>query len=236
MIKRKLCLLLSLSLCLTGCSSLTMNTSESSQVAEYIAYSLLKYHKPESIVVSEQFTESEENVQEPVATDDKKEDVQASPSVQPENSKPEVTPTEDTKVISAGELFGSSDFQISIRNKGLYKSYPKDSSSTYFSLSASAGKKILVLALSAKNTGTTKQQFRTSGTGLGFALAGKAQNKALVTILEHDIHFVKSMVKPGKSIHTLLFFEVDENFSLDNVKVTLSKSGKSIDVPVKNES
>lgn len=237
MIKRKLCLLLGFSLLLTGCSSMTMTTSESGQVAEYIAYSLLKYQKAETVVIddTDKVKDAEEN---PQTTEDNKENqmnVSASPSVAPSTDKPEVTPTESVQAVGAGELFGSKDFQISIRSKGLYKSYPKNSASDYLALSAKDGKKILVLELIAKNTGTSDQVFRTSGTELGYALAGKESKKALVTILEHDIHFVKSTVKPGKSLKTLMFFEVKSNYKDKDMKVTLSKADKTIDIPVKSK-
>lgn len=239
MIKKRLCLLLGFSLFMTGCSNATMTMSESGQVAEYIAYSLLKYHKGETVIVSNADKEekTEENTKEPVVPALEEPAVTGLPVVQPVTDEPDpvVDSGKERKVQNAGELFGSSDFQISVRNKGLYQSYPKNSSSTYFSLSANAGKKILVLEVTAKNTGASNQVFKTSGTGMEYALAGKESQKALVTILERDIHFMKSAVKPGKSVKSRMFFEVNRDFKEKDIKVTFTNEGKSVSVSVKSK-
>ena len=40
-------------------------------------------------------------------------------------------------------------------------------------------------------------------------------------------------MKSGKGLSALLLFEVDKNFKADNLKVTVSKAGQSVDIPVK---
>ena len=142
-----------------------------------------------------------------------------------------VTPEENNS--TAGELFGNRDFKVTVRNKGLYTSYPKDASNTYFASTANKGKKLLVLELSAKNTGNTNQTFKTSGAGLNYTLEELESDKALTTILEHDIHFVKKTVKSGKTIKSLIFFEVDKSFDDSSLSLIISKAEESVTVPVK---
>lgn len=238
MIKRRLCILIAFSFLLTGCSSLNMTQAESGQVAEYIAYSLLKYHKSPNVFVTETSTpdDKSDNTQEvtpslaPSSATPTQENVNTTSSTPVQSPAGTMAPENNKK--SAGELFGSKNFQISVHSKGLYASYPKNSSSTYFSLSANKNKKLFVLELKAKNTGSTSEVFKTSGTGLGYTLNDESSNKALVTILEHDIHFVKETVKPGKSIKSLVFFEVDKDFDEANAKLTLTKSGDTVSVSI----
>ncbi len=234
MFKRKLCFLLAFSFLLTGCSSVSMTQAESGQVAEYIAYSLLKYHKNPGAFVSKQDKKKDledkvtEEVVSAVPTGNSNTNsattepiVSSSTTVAPENYNSGV-----------GELFGSKDFKVSVRRKGLYTSYPKNASSTYFALTAKEGKKLFVLELSAKNIGDTNQIFKTRGVGLEYAINEESSNAALVTILEHDIHFVKETVKPGKSIKALIFFEVDERFDDSSCSISISNAEKSVTVPV----
>lgn len=232
MIKRRLCILLAFSLLLTGCSSVSMTKTESGQVAEYIAYSLLKYHESPEVFVTNTKTPSEEPEasNEPVSTTEPPQ--QNNATAKPDASQTPGAGTQEP-AANAGALFGSKNFAISVKSKGEYESYPKNSSSTYFSLSANEGKKLLVLELTAKNTGESKEVFKTSGSALGYLLNGSSNDKALVTILEHDIHFVKSAIKPGKSLKTLIFFEVDNNFNSENLSLTLQKSSQSVKLSVK---
>lgn len=231
MIKRKLCCMLIFSFLLTGCSSVKLSQTESGQVSEYIAYSLLKYNDNPDVLI----TDTAES--EAPAESSEKPSVNNTTEEQASTSKPVSTTstpsTEAVKTVTAGKIFGSDDFQISIQNKGLYDSYPEDNSSTYFSLSATSGKKLLVLELKIKNTGSKAQAFKTSGSGLSYTLNGDNSQKALVTLLEDDVHFFKTSVKSGKGLSALLLFEVDKNFKADNLKVTVSKAGQSVDIPVK---
>lgn len=233
--RRKFCIFLAFSFLLTGCSSVTMTQTENSQVAEYIAYSLLKYHKSPDVFIMEDTgkntEETEEKEEQPVPS--------AAPVTQDKNtvtSQPSPEPSNESsieKTVTAGELFGSKDFQVSVKNKGMYESYPENGASTYFSLSASKGKKLLVLELKAKNTGNSDQVFKTSGKNLKCTLGGDSSNEALVTILEHDIHFIKETVKPGKSIKCLLFFEVGKKFDVSKADLDIDNAGKSVTLHVK---
>ncbi len=68
---------------------------------------------------------------------------------------------------------------------------------------------------------------------MSYTLNDESSNKALVTILEHDVHFIKETVKPGKSIKSLVFFEVDKDFDEADAKLTLTKSGDTVSISVK---
>ncbi|SET04597.1 hypothetical protein [[Clostridium] polysaccharolyticum] len=236
--KRKFCIFLAFSFLLTGCSSVTMTQTENSEVAEYIAYSLLKYHKSPDVFVMEdtekKTEENEEKENQPVSSAAPVTQIQNTATSQPgpETDAGNADSLEE-KTVTAGEVFGSKDFQISVKNKGMYESYPKNGVSTYFSLSASAGKKLLVLELKAKNTGNSDQIFKTGEKNVTYTLDGDNSNEALVTILEHDIHFVKETVKPGKSKRYLLFFEVGKKFDVSKADLNIDNAGKSVTLHVK---
>lgn len=233
MFKRKLCFLLACSFLLTGCSSANMTQAESGQVAEYIAYSLLKYHNNPGAFITE--TEKpvapEAEASAGIASIQPATGNNTSASAQPAVS-PSATVVPEQKNATAGEVFGNKDFQVTVRRKGLYASYPKNASSTYFALTPEKNKKLLVLELKAKNTSNSDLVFKTSGAGLEYVLEGSDSNEALTTILEHDIHFVKETVKPGKHVKSLIIFEVDKNFDDSKLSLSISKAEKSVTVAV----
>lgn len=232
MMKRKLCVIVMFSFLLTGCQGTQLTKTESGQISEYIAYSLLKFNDSPDLVN----TQAEEPIEDAAASEkpveaSKKPAVEEPASNTPDTVKTE-TQAEAGKETSAGALFGSNDLKISVKNSGLYDNYPKNSSSTYFSLTASSSKKLLVLELTVKNKGSETAAFRTSNSGLEYTLDGSSE-KALVTLVEKDIHFFKTNLKSGKSLKGLVIFEVDKNFHADNLNLVISKDGDSVTIPVK---
>lgn len=233
MIKRKLCIIVAASLLLTGCQGTELTKSESGQIAEYIAYRLLKYNDNSELLMT-QLEESDKS-EEPVETSKEpvQDDKATSGAVQTSQPTSSATVKEDGDTVSSvGSLFGSSDFKLSIKLNGLYQSYPKNSSSTYFSLTANSGKKLLVLDVTIKNSGSSKKTFQTTGKNIEFTLAD-SDARALVTLLEEDIHFMKEEIKSGGKRKAIIVFEVDKNMKTDNLKLSVAKDGQSVDVSVK---
>ena len=232
MIKRRLCAIVLTSMLLTGCQSTDLTKSESGQIAEYIAYSLLKYNDSPEMLVTK--TEAADKSKEPIEVSKEPVEQEKLDSNTAQTSSPASSADvkADKESISAGTLFGSSDFQLSVRKKGLYQSYPKNSSSTYFSLTAQSGKKLLVLDVTVKNSGSSKRTFKTADAGLEYSLNGNSA-KALVTLLKNDIHFIKQEIKSGAKSKAIIVFEVDKNIKMDNLKLTVTKDGQSVDISVK---
>lgn len=227
MIKRKLCIIVAASLLLTGCQGTELTKTESGQIAEYIAYRLLKYNDSSEMLITKT-EESVETSKEPVQEDKLAAD--NAQTGQPTSSA--AAKTESDTATSVGSLFGSNDFKLSFKLNGLYDSYPKNSSSTYFSLTANSGKKLLVLDVTIKNSGSSKKTFQTSGKNIELTL-GDSDARALVTLLEDDIHFMKENIKSGGKKKAIIVFEVDKNMKTDNLKLTVARDGKSVDISVK---
>lgn len=227
MIKRKLCIIVAASLLLTGCQGTELTKTESGQIAEYIAYRLLKYNDSSEMLITKT-EESVETSKEPVQEDKLAAD--NAQTGQPTSSA--AAKTESDTATSVGSLFGSNDFKLSFKLNGLYDSYPKNSSSTYFLLTANSGKKLLVLDVTIKNSGSSKKTFQTSGKNIELTL-GDSDARALVTLLEDDIHFMKENIKSGGKKKAIIVFEVDKNMKTDNLKLTVARDGKSVDISVK---
>lgn len=227
MIKRKLCIIVAASLLLTGCQGTELTKTESGQIAEYIAYRLLKYNDSSEMLITKT-EESVETSKEPVQEDKLAAD--NAQTGQPTSSA--AAKTESDTAMSVGSLFGSNDFKLSFKLNGLYDSYPKNSSSTYFSLTANSGKKLLVLDVTIKNSGSSKKTFQTSGKNIELTL-GDSDARALVTLLEDDIHFMKENIKSGGKKKAIIVFEVDKNMKTDNLKLTVARDGKSVNISVK---
>lgn len=232
MSKRKLCLVLIFSFLLTGCSEASMSQTESGQVSEYIAYSLLKFnHNPDMLITKTEEKEKENSEAVSQEKNEMPEKVEVSNSPvsatnQPSTEKPEEKP------ITAGDVFGNGALTVKVSKSGLYDSYPKDSKDAYFSLSSSKGTKLLVVELTIKNTSKKNVKFKTNQNGMSYSISG-SKDKALTTLLEDDIHFFNKTLKPGKSVKAKLVYQVKDNYDLNTGKIQISNSDKNVELPIK---
>lgn len=229
--KRKLCFVLIFSFLLTGCSEAPLSQTESGQVSEYIAYSLLKFnHNPDMLITkTEEKKEDSEAVSQEKNETPEKVEVSNNP-VNPTNNPDVEKPAE--KPITAGDVFGSSALSVKVTKSGLYDTYPKNEKDSYFSLSSSKGKKLLVVELTIKNTSKKDVKFKTNQQGMSYSISG-SKDKALTTLLEDDIHFFNRTVKPGKSVKAKLVYQVKDNYALNTGKIQISDSDKNVELPIK---
>lgn len=224
--KRKLCLLLIFSFLLTGCAEISMTQTESAQISEYIAYSLLKFNNNPDMLITKNEEENKDS-SEAVSQIKNEETEKAEASKNPTNQSNTEKPLE--KTVTAGDVFGNEALSVKVSNSGLYDSYPKGDS--YFALSASKGKKLLVIDLTIKNEGSKAVKFKTNSGGLSYSVNGSS-DKALTTLLENDIHFFNKSIKPGKSVKAKLVYEVGKSYKLDTGKIQIANSNKSVELPI----
>lgn len=234
--KRKLCMVLIFSFLLTGCSGRELTKAESGQVAEYMAYTLLKYNDDPGIL----------SVKTPVSSEPVKVSVKLeTPNEQDKTPVPSqtVTPSKNPvhtetvgHVANAGEIFGDSALNVSIHNGGFYHSYSGSENDRVFSLTAASGKKLLILNVTLENTKDSSVRLDTSNAVIEYRLNGESDRKSLTTLLENDIHFVRTTLDSEKRTKAVLVFEVPkdyQNSDVKEVKMVKGKSGTTVTIPIK---
>lgn len=102
---------------------------------------------------------------------------------------------------------------ISFLGQKTYDYYPEDGDEAGFGLSASAGKKLLVLSFSLENTGEQAQEVDLNFPELKFYITvnGEYTRRAMTTILLNDLFTYSGTLEAGGSAETVLVIEVDES-------------------------
>lgn len=102
---------------------------------------------------------------------------------------------------------------ISFLGQKTYDYYPEDGDEAGFGLSASEGKKLLVLSFSLENTGEQEQEVDLNFPELRFYITvnGEYTRRAMTTILLNDLFTYSGTLEAGGSAETVLVFEVDES-------------------------
>lgn len=230
--KKKLCFVLIFSFLLTGCSGVSLSQTESGQVSEYIAYSLLKFNKNPDMLITTKEENKDNSESESQMKPEQTANVEESKNPASQLSTQKPAKEQEEKNVTAGDVFGNSALSITVTKSGFYANYLEDDTQSYFSLSAEKGKKLLVIDLKVKNTSSKAVKFKTNSAGMSYSVSG-SQDKALTTLLENDIHFFNTTIKPGKSVDAKLVYQVDEKYDLDTCKIKISNSDKSVELPVK---
>lgn len=208
---------------LTGCGNRIpdMTEEQAKQIGEYAAVTLLKYdanHRSRLV--------DEETI---IAYDKKQQEIKewmAQQSVKPETEG--MKPVEDTPTV---ELNGQTSSQQATKSLAesltvpegigvaylgykLCESYPDDGSAgEYFTLDASAGKKILVLEFSVENPTASNVgvDFFSKDAVYSVKVGEGKQYSAMTTMLLDDMSTYTGTIKAGGSQHMVLLFEVEQS-------------------------
>ncbi len=207
-------------LVLVGCGETypELTEEESVLIGEYAATTLLKYDANNrsrlvDVAVIEEHDRKEQAKQEQVAT---------TPEQTPEGMKP----VDDTPVIELGSGDNVANNVVSIdacmaAPEGIdivytgYRfcdTYPdNDSASTYMTLDASAGKKLLVVEFEVSNTTDSKigVDFFSKSSAFNVNAGSEKAIKSMTTMLLDDMSTYVGVIEAGKSRKLVLLFEVD---------------------------
>ena len=167
-------------------------------------------------------------------------DPEQTPEPVPTKEPGGMDPVDDTPVIGAGGQAGSSGgssieetlelpegISITFLDHALHNSYPEGDS--YFAMTATEGKKLLVLNFSISNVSGQDQTVDLLHTADEFRITvnGDFTRRALLTGLESDLSTFEGTVSAGESTTVVLVIEVDDSVA-ENIT--------SISVNVKNNS
>lgn len=242
---RKLSVLVSLLfvLSLTGCAAkYNLSEQDTNLVAESVAGILLNYDynyreqalllpKTEVFPTTEPDTSSEDMVDEN-KVDDNVDDASDNGNLSEEDQlNSDETAIEE---FALSEVIGDANIDIQYKGHGLFLSYPNDSNNSYFSLTASKGRQLLVLTFSAKNVTEEIQSLNLMDSKVRFRLNindNKTVNP-LYTVLENSLMFINLEIGPGKEEEAILIFEINPDDVTSSV-FTASRDDMSYQVRVK---
>lgn len=163
----------------------------------------------------------------------------------PTESQPEepsgMAPVDDTPVVdSAGkeeraavssytleEVAGLPEgVEVAFTERGIYDNYPEESD--FFSLNASAGRKLLVLHFSITNTGEQEQNVDILGSGAVFSVTVNETytRRALTVVALNDLSTYEGTIAAGEKADAILVIEVGAD---------LAENISSVSLQVKNE-
>ena len=219
---RKLSVLVSLLfiLSLTGCAAgYNLSEQDSNLVAESVAGLLLKYDynyreqalllpKTEATPAAEPDKSSEDLVKID-KVDDNVGDITDNVDLSEEdklNSDEAVI-----KEFALSEVIGDANIDIQYKEHGLYSSYPTDTENSYFSLTPTQGRQLLVIAFTAKNDTDEIQSLNLVDSKVRFRLSIN-ENKTvnpLYTVLENSLLFIDLEIGPHKEEEVVLVFEIN---------------------------
>lgn len=221
---------------LSGCAENQipeMTEEEMRAVGEYVAYALTKYDAGRSSRLMD-LPPIEEESKAPVSTPAPEETVGMDPvddtpvvdasgaqTAEGEQSAEEVS-------YSAEEVMGFPEgVVLKYTGQEICDSYPADSDA--FAVTATEGKKLMILKFSITNTQEqeTKVDLLSSQTSYRISIGEERSRRALATLLPNDMAFYADTLPAGGSAEVVLVTEVDES---------LAESGAPVAVQLKNES
>lgn len=211
------------SIILTGCGNMIpeMTKEEEQAVGEYAAMVLLKYdanHRSRLVdlsLIEESEEENHGGIEEPIATP-------APIVIEEAPSVPVINPAGDAQssVSSISQFFGLPDgVTVDYKDMKVCDSYPDDGQTGgFFSLDASAGKKLLVLGFDLTNNSGVEQSIDILDKSpvCKVTVNGSYTRTALMTMLTNDLSTYIGNVGAGVTEDVVLLIEIDQDMA-DNV-------------------
>lgn len=242
---RKLSVIVSLLfiLSLTGCATeYNLSEGDTNLVAEGIAGLLLKYdynYREQALLLPKievpNSTVSDAS-SEDVADEDKVEDMTIDVADEGNSSDMEELNIDEPTIQESTltEVIGDDNIEIQYKDYGLYPTYPANDVNSYFSLTASKGRQLLVLTFTAKNVTDESQLLNLMDSKVKFKLNindSKSVNP-LYTFLENSLMFINYEIGPQKEEELILVFEINPE-DVNTSSFTASRDDMSYEVKLK---
>ncbi|HBA49599.1 MAG TPA: hypothetical protein DCZ91_17745 [Lachnospiraceae bacterium] len=212
---------------LTGCAENQipdLSGDEIQAIGEYVAVTMMKYDINHRSRLMDLTVLDEDYVPE-------------DPTETQEPEEPSgMAPVDDTPVVdSAGkeeqaavssytleEVAGLPEgVEVAFTERGIYDNYPEEGD--FFSLNASAGRKLLVLHFSITNTGEQEQNVDILGSGAVFSVTVNETytRRALTVMALNDLSAYEGTVAAGEKADAILVIEVDADMAENISSVSL---------------
>lgn len=241
--KLGLALTMTAALCMTACGSTIpdMTEEENAQVVEYAAGLLLKYDEnhhgrlvEEAEIIVEENSEDavEEQIQpqeEPVREEEQEETMAETPVID--------VSEEENKISynSIEEFYGISDVWMIYEGYEVKDIYPdSETEEMFFAMTATEGRKLLVLEFDVVNVGTVDKNLDMLSVGAKFKVSvnGSAPRYALTTMLMNDLASYTGTIPVGASEKLVLVVELPEEDvqSIEKLSLVMKKGAEDATV------
>ncbi|MCI9651960.1 hypothetical protein [uncultured Acetatifactor sp.] len=224
---------------LSGCAENQIpdvSEEEMRAIGEYVAYTMVKYDVGHGSRLMDLPPVEEMDEQAPVPTRSPEETVGMDPvdDTPVVDASGEVVTDEGQSIeepsYSAEEVMGLPEgVALSFAGQEICDSYPADSD--YFAVTATEGKKLLVLKFSLTNTleQETSVDLLSSQTAYRISVDGGRAGRALSTMLPNDMAFYADTLPAGASAEAVLIVMVDADTaeSISSVALHLKNESKS---------
>lgn len=240
------CFLAAMCLCMGGCNSdiPEMKENETELITEYATHLLVKYgDNSDTGLLNDMRLESEmareeimrERTRNMLAArnnllNGQKQDESASTSEESsQNETLAETTIAEPAIESMDSFFELSDISISYTTAELCDTYPKDErEDDILSISASQGKKLLVVSFLATNTSEQDVELDLfSKEGHYYAsVNGNSKVEAYTTLLLDDLSTYYGNIESGETEELVLLFEVEEQEQIDTLELDVRQGEK----------
>lgn len=237
---------------ITACSTeIPLDDSNTEVVAEYVSDLLLRYGSDTQnklVYVSPSIEPSASPSAKPTESTSKQETPTKAPTKddsKPATPVPSKSPTASTSdgkddnkftvnttPVSIEKIYGQSDVEFTIKSREEYDSYPKNASA--YSLTAKDGYKVLIITMTAKNTGDKTAKLELDKSNVTYKLCVEDKwYSSLNTILENDAQYLDVSLAPGKTTDFIIAFEVEEKANTKGSTMVLLQDTNSCEINVK---
>lgn len=242
--KRMYAVTLAASVVLTGCASVPdLSDKDSEMISQYIAGAVLNgsdnykyafnYDKsllePTPVPTPEPAPEPETGEQEPGSTSPGT--VMAGNQGGSGNSQAGGSTMPVTQKASLSEVYNVTGINV---NPVSYET-KKNILTSYSSISADNGKKLVIVSFRFKNTSSGAKKVNLARKDISYSLTigGESYGAPMFTIAEGDMLSFNEKIAAGKSKKGVLIFQVDSSVKVKNIVVKAVKGNKEATVSVK---
>lgn len=211
---------------LSGCGNAIpeMDEETKAMVISYAADMVQKYDSNQEVRLQTLTVTEEEDVQEEESQISDKEEAEETAGSQEAPAQQETDPgqgagqqtevtdnTLENTQVTLDSFLQLDAFHFSYEGYEICDSYPTSGTEAYFSLSATAGNKLLVLKFKAENQRQTEETLDMIQTGIRCKVQTGGETKnALVTMLLNDFANYQDTVAPGESVELVVVCEISE--------------------------
>lgn len=215
--KRFVCVLVCISLCLTGCGSIQLTDNERGMISEYAAYVVLKHNRLYHSRLQDEVYETEPETTAVIQTSQPTTDETGGSGASSNSME-----TESINALARG--LGLEGFEAEYTGYSTMNTYADD----YFNFSATEGKTLLILHFNITNPSEQEKEANVLVNQFKFRCTVNHEKRvgSQLTMLLNDLYSFKEVLAPGETKEAVLVFQIPEKYE---------NAIEALDLTVKNE-
>ncbi len=202
--KKLLCLLACVSLCLTGCADISLTEQEAGMISEYAAYVVLKHNRLYNNRLQEEVYETEPETTMVVATQPAKPDNTGDT----QGTGSSISEEEDISALASG--LGLDGFDVKYTGYETMDTYADE----YFNFSATANNTLLILHFTLVNMGEQEAEADILSKQFKFRCTVNQEKRvgSQLTMLVNDLYSFHDVFAPQEEKEAVLIFQLPNKY------------------------